>query len=49
MCRRNQLWGVALLAFGIGLLVGAKIGSGFFCICFAFGLVAFGFSVWRKK
>ena len=34
MCRRNQLLGCALLAFGFGLLVGTWLESGLFCCLF---------------
>ncbi len=48
MCRHNQLWGSILMAFGIGVLVGIWIGSGFFTHCFAIALMVCGFCVWRK-
>lgn len=35
MCRRNQLFGVALAGFGLGLLVSGFFESGFFCGCVA--------------
>ncbi len=49
MCRRNQLWGCSLLAFGIGVLVGTWLESGL--VCHLFGLLAIfcGWSVCRKK
>ena len=49
MCRRNQLWGCILIAFGIGVLVGTWLESGVFC--FLFGLLALfsGVAVCRGK
>ena len=32
MCRKNQLCGCALITFGLGLLVGMCLKSGFFCV-----------------
>lgn len=48
MCRRNKLWAAALIAFGIGLLIGAQIGSGFFPGCFALGIIAAGVLFFQK-
>ena len=33
MCRRNQLFGWMLLAFGLGLLIGKCLESGFISSC----------------
>ena len=49
MCRRNQLLGVALIAFGLGLLVATFFESGLFCGCMGFAVVAIGVVVTRKK
>lgn len=40
MCRRNQLLGIALAGFGLGLLMACFFESGFFCGCI--GLIAIG-------
>lgn len=48
MCRRNQLLGVAAIAFGLGLLVGSQMESGFLCGCVAIGLIALGV-LWQRK
>lgn len=42
MCRKNQLCGSALAAFGLGLLVGNFMSSGFSCFCISVGLIAGG-------
>ena len=31
MCRRNHCWGLMLVAFGLGLLIGQCLESGFWC------------------
>lgn len=49
MCRQNQLFGCALMAFGLGLLIGAWLESGFLCHCFGFGLLVLGLLTVRKK
>ena len=49
MCRRNQLWGVALMAFGIGLLMASLFESTFFCGCVGAVAVAVGVGVLQKK
>ena len=49
MCRQNQLWGFALLSFGLGVIVGMLLESGFFSICFGCGLVILGFCVMHRK
>ena len=49
MCRRNQLLGVAALAFGLGLLVCSWFESGFVRICFGVGLAAMGILFLQKK
>lgn len=49
MCRQNQLWGCMLLSFGLGVLIGLWIESGFFAHCFGFALVLVGICVTRKK
>ena len=48
MCRQNQMWGAAVLAFGFGILVGTWLQSGFFCHLAGIGLIALGFAVLRR-
>ena len=49
MCRKNQLHGWVLLSFGLGLLIGNGLESGFLWLCIGIGLMVFGFCVCRKK
>jgi hypothetical protein len=42
MCRKNQLCGCALIAFGLGLLIGTFLESGFFCFLIGLGIVGLG-------
>lgn len=49
MCRRNQLCGVALMAFGLGILAAAFFESVFFCGCLGFGGIVVGVVVLQKK
>lgn len=49
MCRRNQLWGWILVAFGAGLLLGIWLESGFFVCCLGLGAVALGVLTISKK
>lgn len=49
MCRQNQLWGCALIAFGLGVLVGLWLEGGFFSHCFGFGVIFFGFSMLHRR
>ena len=49
MCRRNQMWGLILMAFGLGLLIGQCLEQGFWCSAGAMIIVAAGFSVLRQK
>lgn len=49
MYRHNQFYGCGILTFGIGLLIGLWIGSGFWAYFFAFGFVALGCSMLCKK
>jgi len=49
MCRHNQLWGCSLMAFGLGVLIGLWLEGGFFCGCFAVGMLILGFCVCNKK
>ena len=49
MCRRNQLVGVALAAFGLGLLLAAYMESGFVCGCFGVIAIGLGILTLQKK
>ena len=49
MYRHNRLYGCGTLAFGLGLLIGLWIGSGFWAYFFGFGLAALGCSMLCKK
>ena len=49
MCRRNQLWGIAAISFGLGLLVGCSFQSGFWCCVLGIGLMILGFLFCQKK
>lgn len=49
MCRHNQLLGCAIMALGIGLLIGLSLKGGFFCVCLGFGLLIAGVCVAGKK
>lgn len=43
MCRRNQLLGWIMLAFGLGLLIGLCLETCFLSTCVGFGFTLFGF------
>lgn len=49
MCRRKQLCAVALLAFGLGMLVAGVFESTFFCGCVGFFAMVAGVVLWQKK
>ena len=49
MCRQHELWGWMLVAFGIGVLFGIFLESGFLRCCVSIGCICVGFSVMRKK
>ena len=49
MCRKNHLLGCCVAAFGIGMLIGNLIDSGFVCICVGIGLALLGFVLRRQK
>lgn len=49
MCRQNQLLGMILMAFGLGLLFGLWIEAGFFAYCICGGLVLLGCVSLRKR
>ncbi len=49
MCRKNQLLGIALAAFGLGLLTAVFFESMLFCGCLGMGCVVTGIIVLQKK
>lgn len=49
MCRRNQLCGVGMMCFGLGLLVAGFFESVFFCGCLGVGVMIAGLAVIQKK
>ena len=49
MCRRNQLCGSALVAFGLGLLVGMCLESGFFCFTVGIAIMVMGLWCMKKR
>ena len=49
MCRRNQLLGVGLLSFGLGLLLVVWIEAEFLRWLFGIGLVTAGLALLQKK
>ena len=49
MCRQNQLFGCAMIAFGLGVLIGTWLESGFLCHCMGLATLVFGVCVLRKK
>ena len=49
MCRRNQMWGLILIAFGLGLLIGQSLEMGFWCVSGSVVIIFVGFSVMRQR
>lgn len=49
MCRFNQLWGFALIAFGLGVLIGLWLEGGFFCGCFGVFMMILGLCVSKSR
>ena len=49
MCRRKHLWGWALMAFGLGLLLGQCLSSSFFQCCLGVGSILIGFFLLRQN
>ena len=49
MCRQSQVLGFCLLAFGLGILIGACLESGFWCFTLGIGAIVFGFVHMQKK
>lgn len=48
MCRYNQLWGLVLIALGLGILLGTWMSGGFICYCFGLGLGGAGFLILKS-
>ena len=49
MWRKNQVCGCALIAFGLGILIGSCLQTGFFCFFGGFGIIALGCWCAKKK
>lgn len=49
MCRKNQLYGFTLIAFGVGLMIGNWLESGIFCFLLGLGGVFLGLWMLGKK
>jgi hypothetical protein len=49
MCRKNQLCGVGMICFGLGLLAAGFFESVFFCGCLGIGFLVGGFLMFQKK
>lgn len=49
MCRKNHLWGLAVLTFGLGLLIGCWLESEPAQIIFGLALIVGGVLVLQKK
>ena len=49
MCRKNVANGLALIAFGLGLLIGPCFSSGFWRFFLAVGVIAVGVCLMRKN
>lgn len=48
MYRQNTMCGIAVAAFGFGILVGTWLQSGFACHLIGFGLIFLGLCVLRR-
>ena len=48
MCRKNQVWGRCAVSFGIGLLTGCSMESGFWCCALGIGVIVAGF-IWMQR
>jgi hypothetical protein len=49
MCRKSQLQGSCLLAFGVGLMVGHSLESWLLCVCGGIALAVLGLCTLRRK
>ena len=43
------MWGWVLAGFGTGMLLGMKLGCGFFSVCFALAMIGAGIFLVCKK
>ena len=48
MCRKNLLISAALMGLGVGLAIGCRAESSFWCTCFGLGFVLFGITIIQK-
>ena len=49
MCRRDQIRGTAILAFGVGLLVSCWFETFFWKVCFGICMIGVGLLILGKK
>lgn len=49
MCRKNQLQGCCLIAFGLGIVVGHSLESWFLCTCGGTALAVLGLCILKKR
>ncbi len=49
MYRHHQLWGMTLVAFGVGILVGTWISAAFFCHFIGIIALISGYCILRKN
>lgn len=49
MCRRNQVLGFVLIGFGIGVLVGLWLESGFLAHCLGAAAIVVGCGITKRK
>ncbi|MBQ9844076.1 MAG: hypothetical protein IJO31_07990 [Oscillospiraceae bacterium] len=49
MCRKNQMWGRCAIGFGLGLLTGCSMESGFWCCALGIGVIIAGFVCMQRK
>lgn len=49
MCRYSILRGVGFMAFGVGLLIGCGMESGFWCCVLGVGTIIAGICFWQRK
>ena len=49
MCRKNHLWGLAVICLGLGLLLGCWFQSKPFQICFGLALAVSGICILQKQ
>ena len=49
MCRNNQLVGCSLIGFGLGVLVGTILKSGFLSCLIGLSMLVLGFCILHKR